>query len=95
MGGHQLLFYLSHPLDTPYSVELRCTFDGHVELNTCLHFGEKHSWTHSQTMFPLFLKGYDYNRQFVIVQERVAVMPNVILSIGQDCIGRNPKIAEP
>ena len=30
------------------------------------HFGGKHSWTHGQTMFPLFLKGYSYNQQFVI-----------------------------
>ena len=30
------------------------------------HFGGKHIWTHSQAVFPLFLKGYGYSWQFVI-----------------------------
>ena len=29
-------------------------------------FGRKHSWTNGQTVFPLFVKGHSYNRQFII-----------------------------
>ena len=43
--------------------------------------------------FPLFLEGYSYNQQFVIGLERVAIMPDVIPSVGRDRISHNPELA--
>ena len=40
---------------------------------------------------PLFLKRYRYNQQFVIELEGVVIIPDVILSVGQDRISCNPK----
>ena len=59
------------------------------------HFGRKHCWTHSSTVFPLFLKGLGYNQQFVIVQERVTSTPDAILSVEWDCISHNLKLGKP
>ena len=58
-------------------------------------FGRKQSSTNGQTVFPMFLMGYGYNWQFVIGLEGVAIMPDAIPSVGQDCIGRNPKLVGP
>ena len=44
---------------------------------------------------PLFLKRYRYNQQFVIELEGVAIMLDVILSVGQDRVSCNPKYAGP